>query len=60
MLVFLFSGCHLKCHREHADKGESAMQPCVGGRYTHTYIVLVQVSLDPHLTFLVTHSDIRV
>ena len=27
-------GCHLKCHKEHADKGvkgESAMQPCVGG-----------------------------
>ena len=27
----LHTGCHLKCHKEHADRGESAMQPCVGG-----------------------------
>ena len=33
----LHAGCHLKCHKEHADRGESAMQPCVGG----TELVLV-------------------
>ena len=25
------AGCHLKCHKEHADSKDSAMQSCVGG-----------------------------
>ena len=32
LLCLLGAGCHLKCHKEHADKGDSAMQPCVGGK----------------------------
>lgn len=24
-------GCHLKCHKEHVDRADSVMQPCVGG-----------------------------
>ena len=33
-LHFIFSmltGCHLKCHKEHVDRADSVMQPCVGG-----------------------------
>lgn len=29
--IFAVAGCHLKCHKEHADNKDSAMQPCVGG-----------------------------
>ena len=33
-------GCHLKCHKEHADIKDMAMQPCVGGVCvcTHVYV----------------------
>ena len=41
-------GCHLKCHKEHADgKDSAAMQPCVGGEEIHLSLTIPFVLTTP-------------
>ena len=63
-VVFLLcAGCHLKCHKEHADKGDSAMQPCVGGkgpiRYTQKNPYLLGRTLDQFCKSLMCSFEMR-
>lgn len=40
LALYLPTGCHLKCHKEHADGKDFAMQPCVGGEFLNPLSLL--------------------